>query len=180
MPTPTKEDVVAPEAPASPNPPLSDEVRLREAEGVVRKNVLWSMGAGVLPAPVLDFIAIAGVQIKMLRELSHLYGVTFNENKVKNIVAALLGGLGANYLGRAIFFSVIKIIPGAGHAAAFFAIPAAAGGFTYAVGKTFILHFESGGTLLDFDAAKVKESFARKFQEGKAEARKLRTQPAAS
>ena len=38
------------------------------------------------------------------------------------------------------------------------AIPAitTAAGITYAIGKVFIQHFELGGALLDFDAAKTR------------------------
>jgi hypothetical protein len=37
---------------------------------------------------------------------------------------------------------------------------------TYAVGNLFIQHFESGGTLLDFDPAKTREYFATQFKQG--------------
>ena len=175
----TNEELASPSNPPADASPAPDD-RLPQAERIVHKNVLWSMGAGILPTPILDVLAISGVQIKMLRELSELYGVTFMENKVKNIIAALIGGLGADYIGKTLAFSLFKLVPGFGHAAALLSIPIAAGGFTYAVGKTFIIHFESGGTFLDFDAAKVKDSFVQKFQEGKTQAKKLKTQPAAA
>jgi hypothetical protein len=40
------------------------------------------------------------------------------------------------------------------------------GASTYALGKVFIQHFESGGTFLDFDPEKVKEHFATLYKEG--------------
>jgi hypothetical protein len=39
---------------------------------------------------------------------------------------------------------------------------------TYAVGKVFAEHFESGGTFLDFDEEKAREHFKAMYEEGKA------------
>ena len=36
---------------------------------------------------------------------------------------------------------------------------------TQAVGNTFVMHFESGGTLLTFDAEKFRDYFIKEFQE---------------
>ena len=47
------------------------------------------------------------------------------------------------------------------------AMPAVNGAFSYAVGRVFIRHFESGGTFLDFDADKVRGYFNEQFREGK-------------
>jgi len=41
------------------------------------------------------------------------------------------------------------------------------GAGTYAVGKVFIEHFESGGTFLSFDPDKVREKFKALFEKGK-------------
>ena len=46
-------------------------------------------------------------------------------------------------------------------------MPVFASASTYAVGHTFIHHFESGGTLLDLDPAKVRDYVARQYQEGR-------------
>jgi membrane protein YqaA with SNARE-associated domain len=41
------------------------------------------------------------------------------------------------------------------------------GATTYAIGSVFAQHFESGGTLLDFDAKKMRSYFSNKLAEGK-------------
>ena len=46
-------------------------------------------------------------------------------------------------------------------------LPAASGALTYAVGRVFIQHFESGGTFLDFDPAEVSKYFAEKYEQGR-------------
>jgi uncharacterized protein (DUF697 family) len=62
---------------------------------------------------------------------------------------------------------MLKAIPGVGGLIGMVASPALAGASTYALGKVFIQHFESGGTLLDFDPAKMKAYYASQYEEGK-------------
>jgi hypothetical protein len=40
------------------------------------------------------------------------------------------------------------------------------GASTYAVGKIFVRHFESGGTFLNFNPEQVKEAFQKEFDDG--------------
>ena len=137
------------------------------AERIIRQNVIWAVGGGLLPFPLVDMVAITAVEVKMLREWSALYEVPFKEDRVKNITASLLAGLGAPALGTALTMSLVKAVPVVGFISAFVAVPGLAAAFTYAVGKVFIQHFASGGTFLDFDPQKVREHFAREFEEGK-------------
>ena len=41
------------------------------------------------------------------------------------------------------------------------------GSSTYALGKVFTQHFESGGTLLDFDPDKMREYYQGQLEQGK-------------
>jgi uncharacterized protein (DUF697 family) len=148
-----------------------------EANRIIRQNVLWAAGGGVIPIPLVDMIAITVVNVKMLKELSVVYEVPFKEDQVKNIVAALLAGMGAPTLGMALTVSLVKAVPVIGVLSAFVAVPGLAAAFTYAVGKVFIQHFASGGTFLDFDPKKVREHFAREFEEGKIVATKVKHEP---
>jgi len=117
------------------------------------------------------------VEVKMLKELSALYEVPFKEDQVKNVVASLLAGLGAPVMGTALTMSLVKAVPVIGFLSAFLAIPSLAAAFTYAVGKVFLQHFASGGTFLDFDPKKVREHFAREFEEGKIVTSKVKNEP---
>lgn len=149
-----------------------------EAKQIVKNYMWWSMGAGLIPYPIADLVAISGVQIKMLSELSQMYNIPFSENRGKSVVSALLGSLGANTLaygavGTAIAGSLTKVIPVFGTLFGAITLPAFAGAVTYAIGKVFITHFEAGGTFLDFDPAAVREHFQREFQEGKNVAKDL-------
>jgi len=143
------------------------ETNEQKALKLTRHYVLWSMGGGLIPIVGIDIIAIIGVQIKMLHEMSKIYGVEFKENRARSIITTLIGGIGIVPLGTGIVFSVLKLIPVVGALAATVALPASAGAVTYATGKIFTAHFESGGTLLNFNAASMKAAYRKMFEEGK-------------
>ena len=162
------------ERPAPPKEESSSPSREMLADRIIRENVLWATGGGLIPVPILDMIAITAVEVKMLKELSALYELPFREHQVKGILASLLAGVGAPALGMAITASLFKSVPILGAVSGFIAVPGAAAAFTYAVGKVFLQHFASGGTFLDFDPKKVREYFARQFEEGKLVAAKIK------
>ena len=146
-----------------------EEVLTKEEQSLklVKRYMLWTLGAGAIPIPFVDFAAVTGVQIKMLKDLSEHYDIPFNENAGKSITASLLGGISASTLKAGMLGSFLKAIPVAGSilgAASMSLFSAAA---CYAIGKVFIQHFEAGGTFLDMDPDKVKEYFKEQFAEGK-------------
>lgn len=141
--------------------------RHEHALKIVKRNTAWAAGSGIIPVPGLDLIGIMGSQVKMLHELSKLYDVTFLENKAKNIIGVLLGSIGAVNLTLVPVASLLKLAPVVGTILGGLSMPTVAGASTYALGKVFIHHFETGGTFLDFDPNKTKESFRKQFEEGK-------------
>ena len=145
------------------------------ADKLVHRYILWSLGAGLIPFPWLDLGALAGVQLKMLHRLAGHYEVKFSENRAKSIIAVLVGTITADSLRRGAFTSFVKSVPVLGIIGAI-SMPIYAGAITYALGKVFIQHFESGGTFLDFDPKKVKDSFAKLYEEGKLAASKPKPQ----
>lgn len=152
-----------------------EEVLTKEEQSLklVKRYMLWTLGAGAIPIPFVDFAAVTGVQIKMLKDLSEHYGIPFKEDAGKSITASLLGGISASTLKASIFGSLLKAVPVAGSilgAASMSLFSAAA---CYAIGKVFIQHFEAGGTFLDMDPEKVKEYFKEQFAEGKEVAQDL-------
>ncbi|MDC3955556.1 DUF697 domain-containing protein [Polyangium jinanense] len=162
----TKEEP-KPAAKEEPKPAAETVSRIGRAEAIIRRNVLWSLGAGVVPIPFVDTLAVSGVQIKMLAELSELYEVGFKEDAAKKVVGALLSSLGGTALGAAIGASFAKLIPGVGTALGIVTVPLIAGAFTHATGKVFMMHFESGGTLLDFDPQAMRAYFKQEFEKAK-------------
>lgn len=148
--------------------------KTEEAQDVVQKSMYCAMAAGIVPIPVFDFIAVTGIQLDMLRRLSNLYGVEFMQNKGKNILGALTGGGFSSSLSP-ILASTIKVIPFIGTTLGAVSMPVIAGASTYAIGKVFIQHFESGGTFLTFDPKAVKDFYAEQLKEGNSLATKAKS-----
>lgn len=162
---------------AEPRPePLDPAARLDRAQGVVQRNVYWAMGAGVLPLPLVDMVAITGVQLKMLRELSKLYDLKFSEGAAKKAVMSLLVGVGGVSIGSIIGTSLVKLLPVVGTSLGVASVPVISGMLTHAVGRTFVMHFEAGGTLLDFDPKAMRNYFKQQYDESKIVVTKLHKQ----
>lgn len=151
----------------------TDQEKYDAANATVKKYMLWSMGAGLLPVPLVDIAAVSGVQLKMLSELSKQFGVEFSRNAGKSIIGALLGGISADALSRSYITSAVKAIPVIGVVGAV-SMPVYSAAATWAIGKVFIQHFASGGTFLNFDPKKVKEYFMDLFKQGQTIAQNLK------
>src|SRR5271168_5312312 len=134
----------------------SDESRETVASKLVERFALWSGVAGLVPLPVVDIVAVGGLQVQMLRRLSQIYDIEFSENRGKALIAALAGSMipATSGIGAA---SALKFVPVIGTIAAIFVMPVLSAGASYAIGKAFIQHFESGGTLLDFNPPDYRE-----------------------
>jgi uncharacterized protein (DUF697 family) len=150
--------------PDHPSTPQAAATRLVE-----RTYVPLAAGAGIIPVPLVDIAAVIGVQLKMLAEVSDLYGKPFAESRAKLLVSALLGGVTS----RALAASLLKALPGLGSVVGGISLSVAAGGTTYAVGHVFIRHFENGGTLLNFEPGKMKTLFREQFERGKTYAQRV-------
>jgi uncharacterized protein (DUF697 family) len=139
-----------------------------EADRVIKKHVIWALGAGLIPLPVVDFTAVTAVQMDMLSQLAQLYDVEYSVSTGKSFVAALTGTTFAS-----IGASLVKLIPGVGTVLGEVSMSIMSGASTYAVGKVAVLHFETGGSLLDIDLDTAKRAYKEAYEEGKDVASKL-------
>jgi uncharacterized protein (DUF697 family) len=155
------------QSPSQPPPATTPVTRHLQAEAIIHRNVLWALGAGVVPFAIADVIAVTAVQVKLLKELSEHYGVAFREGLAKKLVGSLLVGLGGVGFGLMLGASLAKLIPGVGTALGVVSVPISAGAFTSAIGRVFVMHFESGGTFLDFDPVRMREYFRAEFETAK-------------
>lgn len=160
----TQESVQGPEIAAAELEGLST---MEQADKITRLFVLWSAGGGLIPVPLVDLAAIYAAQVTMITKMSRVYDITFSEHKFKNVLLPLFGSLGVVPMTTGLLASAIKIIPGVGHVISGLSMPVMAGAITYATGKIFTAHFETGGTLLDFKPELMKEHFRKLFEEGK-------------
>jgi uncharacterized protein (DUF697 family) len=138
--------------------------RNNHAETIIRNHVLWSMGASfMIPIPIADIFAVGALQLDMIRQLCRVYNVNFAETQGKAVVSALT----SSTLAKAGARSLIKIIPGVGQLVGGVATSIFNGASTYALGEVFKKHFESGGTILDFDVERLRKFYHEKFEKGK-------------
>jgi len=123
------------------------EKHKKEVDKIVRRRMLYAAGSGLVPFPLIDVAAILSI-----------HGIPFRPHIAKTLICSLIEGLGT--------FGVIKLIPGLGSVLGGATVSASAAASTYAIGKIFALHFDQGGTLLDFDPISTRKYFEELFREG--------------
>ena len=158
-------DVPAVEEATASKMQLSD--RLVWTANTIKNHAFGAMGVGLIPLPAVDFVALIALQVNLLRKLSKFYGVPFSEEVGKKVVGALIGGYAPLALAMPAI-SLFKAIPMVGQSVGVLALPVLAGATTYALGKVFVQHFESGGTFLNFNPSAVREYYRQQLEEGKA------------
>ncbi len=146
-------------------PVVEPSPRELQARQLVGSYANWSLAPGLLPTPVLDIALLTGIQLRMLSQLSKLYGVPFSRNAGKSIIAALLGSVIPTKFGFGYATLALKTVPVVGNVLGMLFMPAFAWATTHAIGKVFIHHFESGGTMLNFDPSATREHFRAEFEE---------------
>ncbi len=132
------------------------------AESTIKNHALLATGGGLIPIPVIDFIAVSGIQAELVKKLCAIYHVDFYKNQGKSTISALVGTSFAS-----IGSSLIKAIPGLGSVLGGVSMSILSGATTYAIGQVFAQHFEDGGTMADLDTDDFKRFYNQKVEEGK-------------
>lgn len=135
------------------------------AEGstqVIKQHVIWSVGAGLVPVPIVDFVAVTAIQVDLIRQLCTLHGVGYEEATGKMWVGALTGGAVAR-MGA----SAIKAIPGIGSLLGGLSMSIASGASTWAVGQVVDKHLAAGGTMANFNVDAAKRQYETEYEKGK-------------
>lgn len=143
---------------------MADEIARSEA--IIKKYMYWSMGAGLIPVPIVDMAAVLGLQLRMVALLAKEYKQDFSRDKGKAFIASLVGS-SVPAAGGPAAASLIKRVPVIGQTVGVLAMPAIAGASTYAVGKVFAQHFASGGTFLTFNPQTVTKHYEEHFASAK-------------
>jgi uncharacterized protein (DUF697 family) len=145
---------------------LSSPGTVDEAVRIVNLYSKIAAAAGLLPGNLLNFAAILAVQITMVWRIANTFGQKDGKNRVRGSILALMGSVVPTSVGHGVGF-IVASIPAiiAGSVLYFLVTPVLAYALTQAVGNTFVMHFESGGTLLDFDPKAFQEYFLKEFRE---------------
>lgn len=171
--------VEEPAAAAETENPNVTEGREARLDKLAKNHILAAMGVGLIPIPLVDLVAVTGIQLDLIKKIAAEYEVPFKQEKVKFIVSSLVGGFFSMGSGI-VLSSLVKCIPVIGQTTGAVAMPVISGAATYAIYKVFVRHFESGGTIVDLDPKKVKDYFAEQFTKGKKAAADLKAEEPAS
>ncbi len=135
-------------------------------ERAIRNHAFGSIAVGLIPFPLLDLATLVGIQLKLIHKLSGFYGIDFSEEKARGIIASLTGAAVPLGLTRAVC-SFLRFIPIVGLASSVVSMSVLSAASTYAIGKLFVKHFESGGTFLNFDMNQAKSYYDEQVKKGK-------------
>jgi uncharacterized protein (DUF697 family) len=142
---------------------------IQNLDPIIRDHVVYAMGAGLIPIPMLDIAAVTVIQLDMLRQLCAKKGVDFNESQGKAWVAALTGSTLSRMAAGA-----VKIIPGIGSLLGGVTMSVLSGASTYAIGRVAEESLAKGGSIFDFDMKEAKAKYEEAFREGKTAAEDIK------
>jgi uncharacterized protein (DUF697 family) len=125
-----------------------------QANKIVRNYALFGLAPGVVLIPWVDVALLTGIQLKMLQSLARLYEIEFSSQLGKALIGSLVGASVSTGLASYLVPIVGRLLGGVSQAAL-------GSASTIAVGKVFIEHFDSGGTLLTFDPDKVRDYYTK-------------------
>lgn len=126
--------------------------RTKDAIRLIRYHAAAAGAVVLVPIPVVDIAGFTGIQVNLVRSLAKLYDVPFSDEIVRSVVGAVVS---MSVPGAV--WSVLKFVPIVGLVGSTVAGAAS----TYALGKVFVQHFESGGTFLTLDPDKVRKRYAK-------------------
>lgn len=141
----------------------------RMADDTIDSHVLWAMGAGAIPLPILDVAAVTAIQLNMFKELCMIYDVDYNESFGKNLISSLAGATLAK-----IGASFIKAIPGVGSLLGGVPMVVLSGASTYGMGQVFKQHLELGGIISTFSFENAQKVYNEAYERGMSYVEELR------
>jgi uncharacterized protein (DUF697 family) len=152
-----------PATPGKAAPAAADGVaRQQRADRVIKKHVVFSSGAGLIPIPLADLAAVTAVQVSMLEELAKIYQVEATQQVLQSFVTALTGGMLAR-LGA----SAIKAIPGIGSFLGGASMSIMSGASTYAVGQVAKNQLATTGNFAKVNLDEAKRAYTKAYESGK-------------
>lgn len=146
---------------------LSASDRQREAMAIVKTWSQWAVVAGMTPVPILDTLVLSGTQIKLIQLLCKHYNIPFEHKVAIAVATGLVGSTATSTIAGGITRVIMKNVPIVGQIFNWTVEPALSFGATYAIGATFVRHFEANGNLVSFKGEQMKEYAAEQFQKGK-------------
>jgi uncharacterized protein (DUF697 family) len=119
--------------------------RRAAARKIVERHRTYAALGGLFPLPVVNIAGVAAINMRMVKQLSDLYGVPFQQDRTRSMIIGLMGGAVPTGLGAATASTLGFVVPGG----ALFGLAVSAvtaGALTRGIGQVFVEHFETGAT----------------------------------
>jgi len=123
------------------------------AQKIVDRHRLYAAGGGLLPLPVVSIAGVTAVILRMVKQLSLLYGVPFERDQTRALIVSIIGGAVPTGLGAATTSMLAWIVPG-GLLYGLAVSAVTAGALTRGIGMVFVESFESAAA--PSEAAAIK------------------------
>jgi uncharacterized protein (DUF697 family) len=112
------------------------------ARKIVERHRNYAAVGGLVPLPAANIASITGINLRMVKQLSELYGVPFQRERTRSLIIALIAGAVPSGVGLAASSTLMWIVPGG----LFWGLGASAitaGALTRGIGLVFIDSFEA-------------------------------------
>jgi len=133
---------------AAPNRAEPWAMRRRSAaRKIVERHRTYAAVGGLFPLPVVNIAGVTAINMRMVKQLSDLYGVPFERDRTRSMIIGLMGGAVPTGLGAATASTLVFVVPGS----ALFGLAVSAitaGALTRGIGLVFLEHFESAARSL--------------------------------
>lgn len=138
---PTRQD-----APAHPSKSrVADPLAARRralARRIVERHRNYAAVGGLVPLPAANIASVTAVNLRMVKQLSELYGVPFQRDRTRSLIIALIAGAAPTGVGLAAASTLMWIVPG-GLIWGLGASAITAGALTRGIGMVFVDSFEA-------------------------------------
>jgi uncharacterized protein (DUF697 family) len=116
--------------------------RRAQARSIVERHKTFAAIGGLFPLPIVNVAGVTAVMLRMVKQLSDLYGVPFERDRTRSLIVGLVGGAVPTGLGTATASTLAFVLPA--HALVGLGVSAiSAGALTRGIGLVFLDHFES-------------------------------------
>lgn len=132
--------------------------RKSSAMQIVYRYMALSAGAALIPLAGADTLVLAGVHVALIKQLCDHYEVDFSEHTARNVLIAVAASILPGTLGSILGRRILRLLPWTSAFLGWTLMSAGSAAFSYGIGKLFIRHFETGGTLLSFDVRRMHGS----------------------
>jgi len=117
---------------------IDRSLKRQEAERCIGYYAVAAAGVAATPIPFSDAIAIVPIQVKMLVDITRIYGRNFSGEEIRTILYTAAAPLAATVVGRWAVSTLLKWIPGVGSIVGGTISATVAGALTYALGKGYL------------------------------------------